>query len=90
MRARSFDRGSLRAGARAFPARRGDPESARIRSKAVAWRCAVKIVVSYLLTLATFAVIDTVWLGAMAGRLYRPLIGTMLAEEFRLVPAVFF
>ena len=50
----------------------------------------MKIVVSYLLTLATFAVIDTVWLGAMAGRLYRPLIGTMLAEEFRLLPAVFF
>ena len=50
----------------------------------------MKIVVTYLLTLATFAVIDTVWLGAMAGRLYRPLIGAMLADEFRLLPAVFF
>jgi uncharacterized membrane protein len=50
----------------------------------------VKIVITYLLTLATFAVIDTVWLGTMADRLYRPLIGPMLAENFRLGPAIAF
>ncbi|MDO9586852.1 MAG: DUF2177 family protein [Brevundimonas sp.] len=46
--------------------------------------------VAYVLTLIVFAVIDTVWLGAMGDRLYRPLIGSMLAENFRLVPAIAF
>ena len=46
--------------------------------------------IAYLLTLVAFAVIDTAWLGAMGDRLYRPLIGSMLAENFRLAPAVAF
>ncbi|MGH6911300.1 MAG: DUF2177 family protein, partial [Phenylobacterium sp.] len=46
--------------------------------------------VAYALTLAIFAVIDTAWLGLMAERLYRPSIGPMLAENFRLAPAIAF
>lgn len=50
----------------------------------------MNIAVAYVLTLAVFAVIDTAWLGAMGDRLYRPLIGSMLAENFRSAPAVAF
>jgi uncharacterized membrane protein len=46
--------------------------------------------VPYVLTLVTFALIDTAWLGLMADRLYRPLIGTMLAGNFKLAPAIAF
>jgi len=47
-------------------------------------------VVAFVTTLAVFAVIDTTWLGTMGDRLYRPLIGSMLADNFRLVPAIVF
>lgn len=46
--------------------------------------------VAYALTLVIFALIDTAWLGLMADRLYRPLIGSLLAENFRLGPAIAF
>jgi len=50
----------------------------------------MNIVAAYVLTLVVFAIIDTVWLGTMGDRLYRPLIGSMLAENFRLAPAIAF
>ena len=50
----------------------------------------MNIAIAYLLTLLVFAVIDTAWLGSMGDRLYRPLIGSMLAENFRLAPAIAF
>ncbi len=50
----------------------------------------MNVAITYVLTLVVFAIIDTVWLGTMAGRIYRPLIGSMLADNFRLVPAVVF
>ena len=50
----------------------------------------MNILISYVLTLVIFAIIDTAWLGAMGERLYRPLIGSMLADNFRLVPALAF
>ena len=50
----------------------------------------MNVVGAYVLTLVFFAIIDTVWLGVMGDRLYRPLIGPMLAENFRLAPAVVF
>lgn len=46
--------------------------------------------VAHALTLAIFAVIDTAWLTLMADRLYRPLIGSLLAENFKLAPAIAF
>ena len=50
----------------------------------------MNVAVAYFLTLVVFAAIDTVWLGAAGDRLYRPLIGAMLADRFRLAPAVAF
>jgi uncharacterized membrane protein len=50
----------------------------------------MNLVTVYILTLAVFAVIDAAWLGTMGDRLYRPLIGSMLAENFRLAPAIAF
>ncbi|AVH44402.1 hypothetical protein At1D1609_43580 [Agrobacterium tumefaciens] len=47
-------------------------------------------VAAYLFTLVAFLVIDFIWLSAMASRLYRPAIGDLLAENFRLAPAVLF
>nr|WP_314435188.1 DUF2177 family protein [uncultured Brevundimonas sp.] len=46
--------------------------------------------IAYGLTLIVFAVIDTAWLGSMGDRIYRPLIGSMLADNFRLTPAIVF
>ena len=50
----------------------------------------MNIAITYVITLVIFAVIDTVWLGTMADRIYRPLIGPMLADNFRMAPAVVF
>lgn len=50
----------------------------------------MNIAVAYGLTLIVFAIIDTTWLGMMGDRVYRPLIGSMLAENFRLAPAIAF
>lgn len=50
----------------------------------------MNVVFAYILTLVVFAVIDTVWLGTMGDRIYRPLIGSMLADNFRLAPAIAF
>ena len=50
----------------------------------------MNVVVAYVLTLVAFAIIDTAWLGTMGDRVYRPLIGSMLADQFRLVPAIAF
>ena len=50
----------------------------------------MSIVLAFSLTWIVFAVIDTIWLGAMGDRLYRPLVGAMLADKFRLAPAIAF
>ena len=50
----------------------------------------MNILIAYAVTLVIFAVIDTAWLGFMADRLYRPLIGSLLAGNFRLAPAIAF
>jgi uncharacterized membrane protein len=50
----------------------------------------MNIFFAYAATLVIFAVVDTAWLGLMADRIYRPLIGPMLAENFRLAPAIAF
>jgi uncharacterized membrane protein len=47
-------------------------------------------VTAYLTVLAIFAVIDTLWLGTMASKIYRPLLGDILVQDFRVVPAVVF
>lgn len=50
----------------------------------------MNVAVTYVLTLVVFALIDTTWLGTMGDRLYRPLIGSMLADNFKLAPAIAF
>lgn len=45
---------------------------------------------AFVTVLVIFSVIDTVWLGYMGDRVYRPLIGEVLADQFRLVPAIAF
>jgi len=50
----------------------------------------MKLVVAYIATGLAFALIDSVWLINMAPRLYKPEIGEMMAEPFRLKPAIVF
>jgi len=45
---------------------------------------------TYAVTLILFAAIDSLWLGSMAARIYRPLLGDILIESFRPGPAVAF
>jgi uncharacterized membrane protein len=46
--------------------------------------------VAYLSTGIAFAVIDFFWLSTMTSRLYRPVMGDMMADQFRLGPAIAF
>jgi uncharacterized membrane protein len=48
------------------------------------------VLTAYAATAIAFLAIDAVWLGAMADRLYRPLLGDLLAPGFALAPAVAF
>jgi uncharacterized membrane protein len=48
------------------------------------------LVTAYVVTLVVLLAIDAVWLGTMAVRLYKPVMGDMLAGEFRPVPAILF
>jgi len=50
----------------------------------------VRIIIAYLATLAVFAAIDAVWLTHAADLLYRPVIGSLLAPEPRIAPAIIF
>ena len=45
---------------------------------------------AYLIAAVTFALIDAVWLGVVANRLYQSELGHLLAETFDPVPAVLF
>ncbi len=45
---------------------------------------------AFAAVLIIFSVIDTLWLGSMGDRIYRPLIGEVLADKFRLAPAIAF
>ncbi|WP_292037033.1 MULTISPECIES: DUF2177 family protein [unclassified Brevundimonas] len=67
-----------------------DPMGGAARMSSNALEDSMNVVVAYVLTLIVFAVIDTAWLGTMGDRLYRPLIGTMLADKFRIAPAIAF
>lgn len=45
---------------------------------------------AYLGTAAAMLVLDGAWLSFAAKRIYRPLLGDMLADGFRLAPAALF
>lgn len=49
-----------------------------------------RYLVAYFVTLIAIVSIDAVWLSIMADRLYRPVMGDMLAPEFQLFPAMVF
>ncbi len=46
--------------------------------------------IAYIATGLVFLAIDAIWLTIVAQRLYRPLMGEMLVEGFRLAPAALF
>jgi uncharacterized membrane protein len=46
--------------------------------------------VAYAGAMAGMLALDTIWLSIMAGRLYQPQLGDLLAENFRLAPALAF
>ena len=46
--------------------------------------------VTYVTTFLIFGAIDAVWLGAVAGSMYRQVLGDVLLEKFRAGPAVAF
>lgn len=46
--------------------------------------------IAYVATGLVFLVIDAIWLAVASQRIYRPLLGDMLVERFRLVPALLF
>lgn len=47
-------------------------------------------IAAYLSTLVVFVLVDFVWLFTMAGRLYRPILGDVLAPTVNFVPAIGF
>jgi uncharacterized membrane protein len=46
--------------------------------------------VSYVVVLAVFLIVDFVWLNAMSGALYRPTIGDALLKTPRFAPLIVF
>lgn len=46
--------------------------------------------VTYIITLLIFGAIDAVWLGVVAGSLYRTTLGDILLDKFRAGPAIVF
>jgi len=46
--------------------------------------------IAYISTAVVFLVLDAIWLGTMADRLYRPAMGSIMLERFALAPAVAF
>jgi uncharacterized membrane protein len=50
----------------------------------------LKFSVAYGSAAVTFLVMDALWLSTMTGLLYRPVLGPILADQVRLVPAVVF
>ena len=47
-------------------------------------------VTAYITILIVFGMIDAIWLSQMAATLYRPMLGEMMVENVRVLPAVVF
>jgi uncharacterized membrane protein len=50
----------------------------------------MKSVTAFIATGFGFAAVDSIWLITMSTRLYKPEIGELMAENFRLGPAIVF
>lgn len=46
--------------------------------------------IAYAATLVIFVIVDSLWLGTMAERLYKPILGDILLVRFAFAPAVIF
>jgi len=49
-----------------------------------------RILVTYVVTLVIFLAFDAAWLSQAAGKLYRPTLGDILLDSFRITPAIVF
>ena len=47
-------------------------------------------IIAYVTAAVAFGLLDALWLRWAGPNLYRPLIGEVLADSFRIVPAVVF
>ena len=47
-------------------------------------------IAAYFIAAIIFGILDYLWLSNMAGTLYRPVIGEIMADEFRKAPAMIF
>lgn len=50
----------------------------------------MRFILAFAGAAVAMAALDAIWLSAMAERLYRPQLGDLLADEFRLYPALCF
>jgi len=50
----------------------------------------MKVVAAYFASLAAFLALDSIWLGTMIDRLYRPALGDLIAPRPNIIPAVVF
>ena len=50
----------------------------------------MKFIVAYIAAAAAFAALDAIWLTWAGSRLYRPALAPLLADGFRLAPAIAF
>ncbi len=46
--------------------------------------------IAYVIAAIIFGVLDAIWLSNAAPSLYRPIIGDIMADQFRLAPALLF
>lgn len=46
--------------------------------------------IAYVTILAVFGIADSIWISQMALPLYRPILGQMMVEQVRIVPAAIF
>ncbi len=49
-----------------------------------------KWIIAYLVAAVAFGILDSVWLRWAGPNLYRPVIGEIMADDFRMVPAAVF
>ena len=50
----------------------------------------MKLVIAYVVAAIAFGLLDALWLRWAGPNLYRPVIGEIMADEFRLAPAAAF
>lgn len=46
--------------------------------------------IAYVTILVVFGIMDAIWLSQMAAKLYRPMLGDMMVENVRIIPALVF